>query len=181
MNFGSYSKCLCVGLLMAILMFLSTTSYSQLVYKKILSSTISVKLPFSFKVMDANTLSSKYQTNNKPSEVYTNEEATVNIAFKKTTQLLSEQNVFVEGKKIEQQLTSNGKVQLISSGQVKTNKNNIYVFSFYSDAIDTRVYNVMFIFSLKGKMILGSFNCTMALQNQWQDAAYEIIRSVEVI
>jgi hypothetical protein len=131
--------------------------------------------------MDANTLSSKYPPNNKPSEVYTNEEATVNIAFKKTEQLLAEQKVFAEGKKLEQQLTSNGKVQLISSEQVKANGNNIYVFSFYSNAIDTRVYNLMFIFSLKGKMVIGSFNCTIASQNQWQITAYEIIRSIKEI
>lgn len=129
--------------------------------------------------MDANTLSSKYPPNNKPSEVYTNEEATVNIAFKKTAQLLPEQNVFAEGKKLEQQLTSNGKVQLISSEQVKASKNNIHAFSFYSNAIDTKVYNVMFIFSLKGKMMIGSFNCTISMQNQWHNTAYEIIRSIK--
>jgi hypothetical protein len=131
--------------------------------------------------MDANTLSSKYPPINKPSEVYTNEEATVNIAFKKIEQSLAEQKVFTEGKKLEQQLTSNGKVQLIASEQIKANGNSIYVFSFYSNAIDTKVYNVMFVFSLKGKMVLGSFNCTVALQNQWQVTAYEIIRSIKGI
>ena len=154
-------------------------SYAQLAHKTILSNTVSIKLPSGFKMMDANTLSSKYPPNNKPSEVYTNEEATVNIAFKKTAQLLPEQNVFAEGKKLEQQLTGNGKVQLISSEQVKANKYNIYAFSFYSAAIDTKVYNVMFIFSLKGKMMIGSFNCIMAMQNQWQHTAYEMIRSIK--
>jgi hypothetical protein len=126
-------------------------------------------------------LATKYPPNNKPSEVYTNEEATVNIALKHTQQLLSEQNVSTEGKKLQQQLTNGGKVELVSSEQIKANGNNIHVFSFYSNAIDTRVYNVMFIFSLKGKMAVGSFNCTIALQNQWQVIAYEIIRSIKKI
>lgn len=161
--------------------FLHVQCFSQLAYRNILSSTISIKLPSSFKIMDASTLSSKYPPNNKPSEVYTNEEATVNIAFKKTTQSLSEQNVFTDGNKLEQQLTNNGKVKLISSEKIKANQNNIYVFSFYSDAIDTKVYNVMFIFSLKEKMMIGSFNCTLAMQNQWQTIAYEIISSIKEI
>jgi hypothetical protein len=158
---------------------LSISSSAQLSYRKALSNTIEIKLPPVFKLMEADILATKYPPNNKPSEVYTNEEATVNIAFKKTAQLLSEQNVFAEGKKLEQQLNSNGKVQLISTEDIKANGNNIHVFSFYSDAIDTKVYNVMFTFSLKGKMVIGSFNCTIVLQNQWQVKAYEIIRSLK--
>lgn len=157
----------------------ATQSFSQLAYQKALSNKIAIKLPSVFKLMGADILSTKYPPKNKPSEVYTNEEATVNIAFKKTAQLLSEQNVFAEGKKLEQQLASNGKVQLISSEDIKANGNNIHVFSFYSNAIDTKVYNVMFIFSLKDKMVVGSFNCIVALQNQWQSIAFEIIRSIK--
>jgi hypothetical protein len=159
----------------------SISSSAQLSYKKALSNTIEIKLPSVFKLMGADILAMKYPPKNKPSEVYTNKEATVNIAFKKTEQALAEQNVFTEGKKLEQQLTSNGKVQLISSEQIKANGNNIHVFSFYSNAIDTKVYNVMFIFSLKDKMVIGSFNCTIALQNQWQSTAFEIIRSIKEI
>ena len=181
MNFGFYYRYFCVVLLTILLISLSSKSYSQLVYKNILSNTGSIKLPSVFKLMDGNTLAIKYPTNNTPSEVYTNEEATVNVAFKKTKQILTEQKVFTEAKKLEQQLTSNGKVQLISSEQVKANGNNIHVFSFYSNAIDTKVYNVMFVFSLKGEMVVGSFNCTIALQNQWQVTAYEIIRSIKGI
>jgi hypothetical protein len=126
-------------------------------------------------------MSKKYSQSNRPSEVYTNEEATVNIAFKRTEQLLTEQRVFNEGKKLEQQLTDKGKVQLIGSEQIIANGNNIHVFSFHSNAIDTRVYNLMFIFSVRGKMVVGSFNCIIALQNQWQSIAFEIIRSIKEI
>jgi hypothetical protein len=50
-----------------------------------LSNTIEIKLPAGFQFMDEGMLATKYPPN-KPSEVYTNEEATVNIAFKKTEQ-----------------------------------------------------------------------------------------------
>jgi len=159
----------------------ATQSFSQLAYQKALSNTIAIRLPSVFKLMGADILATKYPPKNKPTEVYSNKEATVNIAFKKTEQTLEEQNVFTEGKKLEQQLTGNGKVQLISSEQIKANGNNIHVFSFYSNAIDTKIYNVMFIFSLKDKMIIGSFNCTIALQNQWQTTAFQIIRSIKKI
>jgi hypothetical protein len=176
-----YNRFLSLATLTIIVTLPLTKSYSQLSYRNILSNTILIKLPSSFKGMDANTLSSKYPPNNKPSEVYTNKETTVNIFFKKTLQPLAEQNVFTEGKVLEQQLSNNGKVQLISSEKIKANQNNIYVFSFYSDAVDTKVYNVMFIFSFKEKMMIGSFNCISSLQNQWQNLAYDIIHSIKEI
>ena len=168
-------------LLTLILILFSVISNAQLEYRNALSNKIAIKLPSVFKLMDANTLATKYPANNKPTEVYTNEAATVNIAFKKTEQLLVKQSVFTEAKKMEQQLIKTGRVELISSEQIKASGNNIYIFSFYSNAIDTKVYNVTFIFSLRGKMVVGSFNCTMALQKQWQVTAYEIIRSIKEI
>jgi hypothetical protein len=83
MNFG----CKRLYSIVVLLAFLCLPSvlYSQLSQRYVLSNTVSLKLPFSFIMMDANTLSSKYPPNNKPSEVYTNEEATVNVAFKKRT------------------------------------------------------------------------------------------------
>lgn len=147
--------------------------------RNVLNNTVNISMPEDFILMDANTLSSKYPPSNKPSEVYTNAEATVNIAFKRTEQQLSKESSFVGGKELENQLVNSGKVQLVKSEQIKSVNNNIYVFSFYSDAIDTKVYNIMFVFSAKGKMIVGSFNCTYALQSQWQQTAYKIIHSIK--
>lgn len=171
----------CKSGLLAIVMLCCSTSYSQLSQRNILSNTVSIKLPSSFSIMDANTLSFKYPPNNKPSEVYTNKEATINVAFKKTAQQLTNINVTTEGKKIETQLVSSGKVQLIKSEEIKSSNNTIHVFSFYSNAVDTKVYNIMFVFAVKDKMVVGSFNCTYLLQPKWQQTAYEIIRSIKAI
>lgn len=181
MIFSFCRNIFCSVVIMSALMCLPIVSYTQLLQRNVLSNTVSLKLPSSFIMMDANTLSSKYSPNNKPSEVYTNEGATVNIAFKRTEQQLSKEKVFTEGKKLESQLLNSGKVQLIKSEEIKTGNHNIHVFSFYSNAVDTKVYNIMFIFSAKGKMIVGSFNCTYLLQSQWQQTAYEIIRSIKAI
>jgi hypothetical protein len=154
---------------------------AQLKETPILSNTLEISLPSFFKKMDSKLLETKYPPNNKPSEVYTNDEATINVAFKKTEQPLDEQNVFSDGKKLEQQLTSNAKIELVSSEEIKINGNSIHVFSFYSKAIDTKIYNIMFVFSLKGKMVIGSFNCIDTLQAQWQKVAFNIIYSIKKI
>jgi hypothetical protein len=155
--------------------------FSQLASRKALSNAIEIKLPISFKLMDAGMLATKYPASNHPTEAYTNEEISVNIVFKKTEQLLAKQNVYTEAKKMEQQLINTGRFELISSEEIKASGNNIYVFSFYSNAIDTKVYNVTFVFSLQGKMVVGSFNCTRTQQNKWQATVNEIICSIKEI
>jgi len=62
---------------------LSIGTQAQLSERKVLSGAIEIKLPLAFKLMDEKTLATKYPPGNKPSEVYTNGEATVNLAFKK--------------------------------------------------------------------------------------------------
>jgi hypothetical protein len=52
------------------------------------------------------------------------------------------------------------------------------VFEFISQAIDTRVYNLMFLTELDGRMLLGTFNCTEALKVEWQSIGKEILLSV---
>jgi hypothetical protein len=164
-----------------LLISISVNSFAQLASRKALLNTIEIKMPASFKLMDAAMLANKYPSNNHPTEAYTNDDISINVSFKRTEQILMEQNVFAEGKKMAQQLISKGRVQLISSEDIKSNGNNIHVFSFYSNAIDTKVYNIIFIFSLKGKMVAGSFNCTSDLQNRWQTTAYDIIRSIKKV
>jgi hypothetical protein len=129
--------------------------------------------------MDSVTASYKYPAYNKPTEVYTNQEATVNIAIRRTSQLISKDQIYAEGKKMETQMLKSGRIQLIRSEPA--NKKTRHVFSFYTSALDTKVYNIMFVFSVKGRMVIGSFNCTSDLQPIWGKMAYEIIHSVKEI
>ncbi len=160
-------------------LFIPLSLFSQFGSRAALENKILISLPVDFKLMANVYKATKYPANNQPSEVYTNRDATVNVTFRETNQVLSEQKVLTEGKKIEEQLLSSGKIQLIRSESLRTKMNNIYAFGFYTLAIDTRVYNLMFVFSLKGKMVIGSFNCTVELQPHWQDEAYKIISSIK--
>lgn len=89
--------------------------YSQLLQRNILSKTVAIRLPSNFTQMNNYALSIKYPKNNKPSEAYTNSDATVNIAFNRTEESLTDSKVNSEGKKLQNQLVSNGGVELITS------------------------------------------------------------------
>lgn len=102
-----------------ILVSVSVTGFAQLANRKALFNTIEIKLPTSFKLMDSRMLASKYPANNHPTEAYTNDEANVNITFKKTDQSLTEQDVFTQGKKMEKDLVEKGRIELIKTDQVQ--------------------------------------------------------------
>ena len=52
---------------------------------------------------------------------------------------------------------------------------------FYSQAIDTKVYNLMFGTELNGRLLIGTFNCTIANYNEWQPMADEIVNSIDIL
>lgn len=164
-------------LIVLIILLCPLLSRSQISERKILANSVSISLPVSFTLMDSVSVMQKYPPNNKPSEVYTNKDATVNIAFKRTNQIVTKEKIYSEGKNMETQMVNSGRIQLIKSGPA--NKIGKHNFSFYTSALDTRVYNIMFVFSVKGKMVVGSFNCTSNLQGQWEKTAYEVIESIK--
>ena len=46
-------------------------------------------------------------------------------------------------------------------------------------AIDADMFNIMFITSLDGKMLYGSFNCILEMQKDWEEIAMYCIRSIK--
>jgi len=161
-------------------LFLPTKSIlGQFFYRNVLSNELEIKMPIDFKLIQSFAQDGKYPLANQPSEVYGNEQNTVNIAFKITKRKLDEKDVIKEGKILEEQLAKDKNIRIIDSEVPIINGISSYIFSFYSDAKDTKVYNLIFIFSSKGRMVVGNFNCVIALQMNWQSSAFMIIHSLK--
>lgn len=167
-------------LFISILLLSVTAHAQQLEKRKILSNTMEILLPADFKTLDAKMRAIKYPSNNKLAEAYTNEEVNINIGFNPTEQPLQEPNVYRMGKQLEQQLLGSDRAEKpLRTKELKVNGKNVYTIAFISPAKDTKVYNRMFLFSHKGKLVLGTFNCTVALQGEWEKKADEIILSLK--
>jgi hypothetical protein len=173
---------ICNGLVSVVVLILFPSFLSQeLVYTKVLSNKVLIKLPSDFKIMDPQTLSSKYSRNKiKPTEVYTNRDATVNITFNLMSQVLTEDNVIKYGNSSIKQIASLNEVRDVKGSNEIINGKEIVVVEFFSKAIDGDIYNLMFIASVDGRLMLGSFNCIAAVLPQWQHAAHEIVNSLKV-
>lgn len=138
---------------------------------------LQLSIPGYFTEMSSLMKQSKYPRGNSPDVVYTDEEGTVNIAFKHTTTLLGDANLTEIQTTLVQQLQSTSPENL--NHRIETiNGSKFGVIEFISQAMDAKVYNLMFLTELEGKMLLGTFNCTEALKGEWQPKAKEILSSV---
>ena len=103
-------------------------------------------MPTDFSLMDSQTVNSKYgRTNVKPTEVYTNTSATVNISFKLTKDNVTQNNIQVYGNSLVEQLKKISDVQIIKSQFKTINKEKAQIIEFYSKATDGYIYNLLFV------------------------------------
>lgn len=138
---------------------------------------LQISIPEHFIEMPSAVKLSKYPRGNSPDIVYTNEDGTVNVAFKYTSTIVPDGNISELKNTIFQQLQASHSVNL-SSRLESVNGSDYAVFEFTSNALDSKIYNLMFLTELEGKMLLGTFNCTEALVNEWQPKAKKILLSI---
>lgn len=153
----------------------------NLVLKSVLNNRISILLPESFGNMGMDMIVVKYpMADRRPSEVYTNGTGSINVAFSMTqTQVTEEQLPEVEPV-LRNQFSNSPGVHFISSKIERINGRNFVKVEFFSTAVDSKVYNRLFVTSLDGRMFIGTFNCTERYYKSWEVLAQKIVGSVKV-
>lgn len=166
-------------LIVLCLSFMIMSFDTELKERQVLNGKITLLLPLDFTQMDESTLLIKYpNTANRPTEVYTNDKGSINIAFNHTANPISEQELNQVQEAIQQQLSVTNGVEILKTEKVKVNDSEFVTIEFISNAIDTKIYNTMFITALNGKLLLGTFNCTINDLNEWKPISQKIINSI---
>ena len=140
-----------------------------------------VFIPSGFALMDEATLKARYPLEGRrPTEVYTNTEGTIYIAFNHTqtrggiTDLPQFKMVF------ERQFNQPG-INFKKSELKPINGTDFIILEFITPSPDGEVYNRMFITSLENRLLMGTFNCTVSHLQEWQPIADKIVNSLEVL
>lgn len=157
----------------------NTVASSMLTTRNVLQK-VEVLVPKAFKIMDAEMLALKYPSKQGTAFlVYTDEDATVNIAFEHLPNKATLQDLPAIKQVFEQQFNQ---PQIdFKKGEIKNiNGRDFIVIEMITPAIDTEVYNLMFVTSLDGKLLMGTFNCTVEKMQEWQPLAEQILSSVKV-
>lgn len=149
--------------------------------QKLLNGKVIVDLPEGFGLMSEEMLAVKYPASNRPTLVYTNEQGSVNFAFNHTF------NDIPKGKLPEvlpafvQQFNSiYPQIQWFKKDLEVINGQEFIVLEFITPASDSKIYNLMYVTVLEGRMLMCTFNCIESLRNEWESKAKNSLNSIEI-
>jgi hypothetical protein len=158
----------------------NVTSPSSLITRNMLGK-VEVSVPRPFKIMDEEMIAVKYPLKQEAEfQVYTDEDATVNIAFEHLPNIATLQDLPAIKQVLEHEFNQ-PEIDFRKSEIKKINSRDFIVIEMITPAADTRVYNLMFLTSLDGKLLMGTFNCTVNKQKEWQPIAERIVNSIKII
>lgn len=135
-----------------------------------------LKLPKNFSQLDEETLKVKYPNDNPPTFAFSNDKTTVNVAISLSTATIKDNEIESYLNAMIQ--TLGDKMNVIETNVFEKAGHNIGQIKFVSTAVDTEIYNHMIVFSEQDKLRIVSFNCTKALQEDWQEVGAFITNSL---
>lgn len=146
--------------------------------KTVLSGKATMLIPGAFKMMSARMLASKYQKiGHQPTEVYTNETGTINVALNHTQNKADEKDL-PSVKKIMESQFNQPSVKFIRSSMQEINYRKYIRLEFVTSATDSEIYNLLQITSFEGRLTMFTFNCTENYRKDWERFGKEIMQSI---
>jgi hypothetical protein len=149
--------------------------------REIIDGKLYMTIPSDFELMPLELAKFKYPNENRPDIIFTNEEGSININFALTGDDLKNEEVEDAKNYLQEVMSKMNPSSKIISNSVIEEETRIGYFDFISPAIDGEIYNLMFLFSLDGEFVLGTFNCMDFDMAGWLEIAGQMIRSIRVI
>ncbi len=157
----------------------STDSSSFYHEMRLFDNKVSIMIPNTFSLMSEEIKAVKYpNTKQAPDVVYTNDKSTVNVAFNLKNFPTTQDNLPEVKEVFEKQLATLKPESFVSEIR-SINGHKYIIYEFISPAVDTKIYNLMFLSDVDGKLLMGTFNCTVSLIEEWKPRALEILMSIK--
>ena len=136
-------------------------------------------LPQNFTLLGKEFIKMKYPSENRPDLIYSNPETTVNVCFLlKQEKLAAGQEVQVRdylGHIVHNLYPGCG---ILDKDCVKAGENEAAWMDFLAPAMDSYVYNMMYITSFKGRLLMGTCNCPESDKEDWKDLFVRMIATI---
>jgi len=149
--------------------------------RRFLGDMIAMMVPTEFTEMDQESAKIKYPMERRPQTILTDYTGTVNILFSDLGEPIKNEDAeTIRDGMMKIMCRVNPGIKPQATGlEVIADKNLAYV-EFSNQAIDGKVYNLMFFLEVAGKATMISFNCLTKSIKYWKKAAYEMMQSVKV-
>ena len=154
---------------------------AQLEERSILGGKVDLLLPVDFALMDEEMLQFKYPYERRPTIVYTNPDASVNVAVNHTQNPVELADI-PELHKAMEALFQNlyPSAEWFSSGLIQIDGKPFFMLDLRTPAVDTEIRNLMIGTSFEGRILLFTFNTTRELETTWVPIGNKILKSIRI-
>ncbi|GGG32029.1 hypothetical protein [Hymenobacter glacieicola] len=167
--------------LLALFFFSAAITGIELEEKMLIDKKVSLKIPKGFEVMQEQMLKVKYPSERRPTIVYTNSTGGINVALNLTINQASQELIPAYQENLRQTFAKlYPSAKGVRSGVEEVNGRKVAFIELVTPAIDSEIYNLIFLTDVDGKLLLCTFNCMVKDQVAWQPTAREIMASLKV-
>lgn len=145
--------------------------------REILKKKLWIWLPEDFSILGKELAELKYPNEKHPDIIYTNPEATVNVAFSRQTLAAGlEKEVCC---RLHQQLQYLYPDSIfLDRKTVRAGEMERECLIFVAPAEDAMIYNQMFFMALEEKLLIGNCSCLAQEQDDWEELFVQMIASI---
>lgn len=145
----------------------------------LLEGQLQLELPSELVPMDAEMFRLKYPMENaEATKAYSNGDGTVSMLISPRQDKATQADLPKYQQMLFESFGKNPGIDFEKSEIRKINGRDFIVLQMTTPAADTRVYNQMFVTSSGGRLLMGTFNCTVDKEKEWRPIAEQIIGSV---
>ena len=155
----------------------TTQEGTNLIFEYIEFDGYSIKVPTNMSLMSEDMKSIKYPSDNAPKFVYTNDDGSINLNVENNEVELSNEQIIEYTKQMEKILGSLGEVKSVE--YFERDGRQIGEIKVVTQAIDSKIFNHMILFSINNKLKIVSFNCTINHYNEFEQVSDFIINSIK--
>lgn len=142
---------------------------------------ISMMMPAASFEVDEELKKLLYPMDKRPKYVYGNESVNITVSFNYTEHKISEEQLDMFLSYSEKLLRSAGpKVMHVKKQMCQRDGYKMAVMEFASAAVDTKVYNIVFYVSIKGKLLMGTIYFPLELKKRQIKIAKEMLDSFAI-
>ncbi|MCS1394013.1 hypothetical protein NXZ77_20790 [Lysinibacillus boronitolerans] len=138
-------------------------------------------IPTAFEEMEPELMDIKYPSSRRPDYIYTSESTSINITMKMMEQQIQEEELedFTHTMmNILRKLQPDA--DMLDIGIKEVDGRQIGYFDFITKALDSKIYNLMFLFMVGDNVATGSVNCLKTEMPIWQPIAYGMMESISI-
>lgn len=138
-------------------------------------------IPAAFEVMTPELMDIKYPSSRRPEYIYTSESTSINVTMKMMEQEIKPEELedFTHNMmNMLRKLQPNA--EMLEIGMNEVNGVQIGYFDFITPALDSKIYNLMFLFMVGENVTMGSVNCLKKEMNIWKPLAYGMMESISI-